>query len=322
MIKIYFKNRNGGEKMRKKHLKKLIVTAMAVMMFGSVLTVHAEDSVYTVKSGDNLSKIAKDVYGSREEWKTIYEANKGIIKNANILYAGQQLVLPGKSTGMATDTSAETTADTAAANTSGARLVKAVWYWNNAMGVWADYAYDSQGNKIKETRYDMGGQLYDYTEYSYDGQGNLVKEVWYYDGTSDVIEYTYDSQGNELTYAYYNDGGALRASLTQYSYDGQGNKIKGTDYDSSGAVRGWTDYSYDSRGNQIKAEEHNADGSLSAWSEYSYDGQGNMIKNVLHIEGFAPEWTEYSYDSQGNKIKESYYNADGTMSDWVEYTYE
>lgn len=320
--------------MQKKRFKKLVVMAMAVMMFGSVLTVHAEDGVYTVKRGDNLSKIAKEVYGSREEWKTIYEANKGIIKNANILYAGQQLVLPGKSTGTVmetttdtsaettTDTATETTTDTAAANTSGARLVKAVWYWNNAMGVRADYAYDSQGNKIKETRYDMGGQLYDYTDYSYDGKGNLIKEVWYYSGTSDVTEYTYDSQGNELTCAYYNDGGALRASLTQYSYDGQGNKIKGTNYDSSGAVRGWTDYSYDGRGNQIKAEEHDADGTLSSWSEYSYDGQGNMIKKVLHIEGFAPEWTEYGYDSQGNKIKESYYNADGTMSDWVEYTYE
>lgn len=285
--------------MQKKRFKKLVVMAMAVMMLGSVLTVHAEDGVYTVKRGDNLSKIAKEVYGSREEWKTIYEANKGIIKNADILYAGQQLVLPGKSTGTVTetttDTSAETTADTAAANTSGARLVKAVWYWNNAMGVRADYAYDSQGNKIKETRYDMGGQLYDYTEYSYDGQGNLVKEVWYYDGTSDVTEYT---------------------------YDGQGNKIKETSYDSSGVVRGWTEYSYDGRGKQIKAEGHDADGSLSSWSEYSYDGQGNMIKKVLHIEGFAPEWTEYSYDSQGNMIKESYYNADGTMFDWVEYTYE
>lgn len=79
-------------------MKKRCVTVtaalLAVMMLSPTATVHAEDGIYTVKRGDNLSKIAQEVYGDKSEWRTIYEANKGTIKDANILYAGQQLILP------------------------------------------------------------------------------------------------------------------------------------------------------------------------------------------------------------------------------------
>lgn len=78
----------------KKRYVKVTAAFMAVMMLSSTATVHAEDGIYTVKRDDNLSKIAKEVYGDSNEWRTIYEANKDTIKDANILYAGQQLILP------------------------------------------------------------------------------------------------------------------------------------------------------------------------------------------------------------------------------------
>lgn len=68
------------------------VIVAAVIMFST--TARADDGTYTVKKGDTLSKIAKEVYGDKNEWRNIYEANKNTIKNANILYAGQQLILP------------------------------------------------------------------------------------------------------------------------------------------------------------------------------------------------------------------------------------
>lgn len=111
--------------MRKKILKKAVVAAMSVLMLGSALTVHAEDGVYTVKRGDNLSKIAKEVYGSRAEWKTIYEANKGIIKDANMLYAGQQLVLPGQTIG--TETTTETATDTTSVAVDASTFLQSVY---------------------------------------------------------------------------------------------------------------------------------------------------------------------------------------------------
>lgn len=80
--------------MRKTLLKKAVVLAMAVMMFGSVLTAQAENGVYTVKRGDNLHKIAKEVYGDAEKWNVIYEANRDQIKDPNKIWAKQNLVTP------------------------------------------------------------------------------------------------------------------------------------------------------------------------------------------------------------------------------------
>lgn len=56
----------------------------------------ADDTTYTVKSGDSLSSIAETYYGDARLWKTIYEANKSIIKNANVIYPGQVLTIPAK----------------------------------------------------------------------------------------------------------------------------------------------------------------------------------------------------------------------------------
>ncbi len=55
-------------------------------------------SVYTVKKGDFLIKIAgkKDIYGKGEAWKNIYQANRDKIKNPNLIYPGQKLQIPAQ----------------------------------------------------------------------------------------------------------------------------------------------------------------------------------------------------------------------------------
>ena len=52
---------------------------------------------YTVKVGDSLSKIAKDLLGDPNRWKEILEANKDKIKNPNQIAPGLELVIPGAS---------------------------------------------------------------------------------------------------------------------------------------------------------------------------------------------------------------------------------
>ena len=53
-------------------------------------------STYTVKAGDSLWKIAKQLYGSGADWKKIYEANKDVIGgNPNLIYPGQTFTIPG-----------------------------------------------------------------------------------------------------------------------------------------------------------------------------------------------------------------------------------
>ena len=52
---------------------------------------------WTVKSGDSLSKIAKDVYDDGSKYMKIYEANKATIgDNPNLIKPGQKLALPNK----------------------------------------------------------------------------------------------------------------------------------------------------------------------------------------------------------------------------------
>lgn len=48
---------------------------------------------YTVKSGDNLYSIAKKMYGDSSKWQQLYQKNSSKIKNPNLIYPGQVLIL-------------------------------------------------------------------------------------------------------------------------------------------------------------------------------------------------------------------------------------
>lgn len=49
---------------------------------------------YTVKMNDNLSKISKKYFGVQSKWDDIYEANKDQIKDINLIFVGQELIIP------------------------------------------------------------------------------------------------------------------------------------------------------------------------------------------------------------------------------------
>lgn len=53
-----------------------------------------ETEFYTVKKGDSLSKIAKAYYGNAMKYPVIFEANREVIKNADLIYPGQVLRIP------------------------------------------------------------------------------------------------------------------------------------------------------------------------------------------------------------------------------------
>lgn len=53
-----------------------------------------EKQFYTVKKGDYLSKIAKEVYGKANKYNIIFEANKPMLKDPDLIYPGQVLVIP------------------------------------------------------------------------------------------------------------------------------------------------------------------------------------------------------------------------------------
>ena len=57
-------------------------------------TPEAEAQMYTVKSGDSLSKIAKEHYGNAMEYPRIFEANKPMLSDPDKIYPGQVLRIP------------------------------------------------------------------------------------------------------------------------------------------------------------------------------------------------------------------------------------
>lgn len=57
----------------------------------------ADSSVYhrhTVSSGESLSKIAKHYFKDPMKYTSIFEANKHILKNPDMIHPGQELIIP------------------------------------------------------------------------------------------------------------------------------------------------------------------------------------------------------------------------------------
>lgn len=51
---------------------------------------------YTVKAGDSLSKIAKEMYGESSKYNQIFEANQPMLKDPDKIYPGQVLRIPAE----------------------------------------------------------------------------------------------------------------------------------------------------------------------------------------------------------------------------------
>ena len=53
-----------------------------------------QNTTWTVKKGDTLWNIAKKVYGDGYKYTKIYEANKNQIEDPNMIYPGQEFIIP------------------------------------------------------------------------------------------------------------------------------------------------------------------------------------------------------------------------------------
>jgi nucleoid-associated protein YgaU len=60
----------------------------------TVVKAERESQFYEVKKGDSLSKIAKQYYGDPMKYPAIFEANKPMLKDPDLIYPGQMLRIP------------------------------------------------------------------------------------------------------------------------------------------------------------------------------------------------------------------------------------
>jgi len=54
----------------------------------------AKVEFYTIEKGDTLSAVAKKYYGKSSEYPRIFEANREVIKNPDLIFVGQKIRIP------------------------------------------------------------------------------------------------------------------------------------------------------------------------------------------------------------------------------------
>jgi len=72
------------------------VIAEAPVAASEVLEVLEQANVeyYIIKSGDSLSKIAKKYYGNAMEYPRLFEENREVIEDPDLIYPGQKIRIP------------------------------------------------------------------------------------------------------------------------------------------------------------------------------------------------------------------------------------
>lgn len=82
-------------------LQKAVLMAGNIMGVGEVKiegkpasAVDDGTQYYIIKPGDTLSAIAKQFYGDPNKYQAIFEANREVIKDANLIFPGQKIRIP------------------------------------------------------------------------------------------------------------------------------------------------------------------------------------------------------------------------------------
>ena len=89
-----------GDGLSQEAKEKILVAVGNISGFASVVyqvktaTPATASQFYTVKSGDTLGAISKQVYGNANLYNKIFEANKPMLKSPDKIYPGQVLRIP------------------------------------------------------------------------------------------------------------------------------------------------------------------------------------------------------------------------------------
>jgi nucleoid-associated protein YgaU len=73
------------------------ITVDSSRALGAAVGGVSSGQTYTVKPGDTLSKISKELYGDPDEYMSIFYANRDKLTDPDKIQVGQQLTIPAKS---------------------------------------------------------------------------------------------------------------------------------------------------------------------------------------------------------------------------------
>jgi RHS repeat-associated protein len=179
----------------------------------------------------------------------------------------------------------------------------------------ATYVYDARGNLVQST--DRAGSAIDY---QYDPLSRLIRAT---DAQDNVTVIGYDLFGNrtsvidplnqQSTYTY--DGrNRMRThtdpdgGVTQFIYDADNNLTRLID-----PVGNLTQFVYDARGRQTREVDP-----LGAVLKYEYD----LVDNLVRKTDRNDRVTEFTYDNVDRLVTERWLNANSSIANTVNYSYD
>lgn len=214
--------------------------------------------------------------------------------------------------------------------------------YNDVIGK-TEYEYDEYGQSIRETVYDIKGEIKSELKYkyTYDENGNYTKKYRYdsdndewrlmsereYDSEDRLVyanglEYIYDENGNLLCVNYYIDD--KLDSYIVYEYDDKGRELSQKEYyieaaEENGEADAKLIYSYEYTYDDDRLLSKISDGYEERYT-YAENGQLLEHKTVkLDDYGRLNEET-YTYDGNGNILSYTEYN-NGELTHKIEYEY-
>ncbi|MBO4696735.1 MAG: hypothetical protein J5643_05595 [Lachnospiraceae bacterium] len=176
------------------------------------------------------------------------------------------------------------------------------------------YAYDSEGNKVRETRYNSDGSIFE--DKQYNSNGDLLMQSI---DASNASYYSYNEDGKLLSVKVCSTDGIgmdYYSQLNRYSEDGlllEEVESPGSDNESK------TVYEYDGSGKIQKT---------TTWKN------GRLIGECIYENGYPTERYSVSEDGTrilqrrfkndefGNHLKSQSYQPDGKISLWAEMEYD
>ena len=181
--------------------------------------------------------------------------------------------------------------------------------WDTASnGGSTTFEYDSRGFMIRKSRYlHDATEPYEIREYAYDENGNKIKESSLTNGTPfELFTWTYDENGNmtsELPGIYY-DGENLEYKLAyRWLYDEHSTLIGESDDPYNEEVTPHTKYTYNDAGQKLEKYSIQSDGSLILACTYQYNENGLLATTTQHQkDGSTVIAEEYTYDENGNML--------------------
>ena len=89
-------SRTAMSRLARAVLRSLDAMGVAEVKVAGAAVSSVEDGTqyYVIKSGDTLSAIAKQFYGDANQYPKIFDANREVIKDANLIFPGQKIRIP------------------------------------------------------------------------------------------------------------------------------------------------------------------------------------------------------------------------------------